>query len=84
MNYFGRILEPGLITSAMAGRLIKISLTRLYAEDRFLGPFRHKEGELEYIDTNEGDVAFFTGREWIERRGVTIYELLYHGGLIKQ
>jgi hypothetical protein len=38
---------------------------------------------LEYIDTKEGDVSFFTGREWIERRGVKVYELLYHGGLIK-
>ena len=83
MNYFGYILEPTLITSTEAGRLIKSGLTRLYAEGRFLGPFHHSEGELEYIDTNEGDVSFFTGREWIERHGVKVYELRYHGGLIK-
>jgi hypothetical protein len=84
MNCFGYILEPTLITSAEAGRIIKSGLTRLYAEGRFLGLFHHSEGELEYIDTNEGDVSFFTGREWIERRGVKVYELLYHWGLIKQ
>jgi hypothetical protein len=83
MNYFGYILEPTLITSAEAGRLIKSSLTKLYVEGRFLGPFHHSEGDLEYIDTNEGDVSFFTGREWIEQRGVKVYELLYHGGTIK-
>jgi hypothetical protein len=84
MNYFGRILKPDKITSAQAGALIKSSLTRMYAESRFLGHFEHTDGDLTYVDTNEGDVQFFTGREWISRAGEILYELVYHGGVIKE
>jgi hypothetical protein len=63
MNYFGRILKPERITSAQAGAMIKSSLTKMYAEGRFLGHFEHSEGDLVYVDTNEGNVQFFTGRE---------------------
>lgn len=82
MNYFGRILAPGKITSAEAGVMIKISLTRMYAEGRFLGGFAHSEGEQTYVDASEGDIAYFTGREYIRRSGEVVYELVYHGGLV--
>src|SRR5512139_3944287 len=65
MNYFGRILDDQRITSAKAGEIIKESLTRMYAEGRFLGGFEHITGEYIYTDTSTGDVSFFTGREWI-------------------
>jgi hypothetical protein len=84
MNYFGRILKPDKITSAQAGKMIKQSLTRMYAEDRFLGGFEHTEGDLHYVDTNEGDIRFFTGKEWIDQSGEIVYELVYHGGLIRE
>ncbi len=84
MNYFGRILKPEKITSAQAGAMIKASLTKMYAEGRFLGRFEHSEGDLTYVDTNEGDVQFFTGREWISRGVETVYELVYHGGIVKE
>ena len=83
MNYYGRILNPGRITSAQAGAMIRASLTRLYAEGRFLGGFELSEGELTYVDTNQGDPEFFTGREWISREEEVVYELVYHGGLIR-
>ncbi|MBN1312272.1 MAG: hypothetical protein JXB30_12710 [Anaerolineae bacterium] len=84
MNYFGRILQPDKISSAQAGEMIKQSLTRMYAEDRFLGGFEHTEGDLHYVDTNEGDVRFFTGKEWIDRNGEIVYELVYHGGIVRE
>jgi Domain of unknown function (DUF5680) len=83
MNYFGRLVHPARITSAQAGEMIKVSLSKMYAEGRFLGGYTHTEGELTYADTSEGDVQFFTGREWISRGGDLVYELVYHGGLIK-
>ncbi len=83
MNYFGYILQPDRITSAQAGHVIKGSLTRLYAEGRFLGGFEHTIDNLCYVDTNTGSVSLFHGKEWIEREGQIAYELLYHGGLIK-
>jgi hypothetical protein len=83
MNYYGFILKPELITPEQAGHMIKASLSRLYTENRFLGGFRYNEGEFTYFDSSEGEFTHFTGREWIERGGVKAYELVYHGGLIK-
>ena len=83
MNYYGRILEPSRITAAEAGAIIKNSLSKMYREGRFLGGFGHATPTGTYTDTNDGDLGAFTGREWIERDGVKVYELVYHGGLIK-
>jgi hypothetical protein len=83
MNYYGRILEPGLINSAQAGSIIQQSLTKMYAEGRFLGNFTCTSGEYTYQDTNQGNVEYFTGKEWINRNGIIVYELVYHGGLLK-
>jgi hypothetical protein len=83
MNYFGRILDSQRITSAQAGQVIKESLTRMYAQGRFLGGFEHRMGDYTYTDTSSGEVDFFTGKEWISLGGVTVYELVYHGGLVR-
>jgi hypothetical protein len=83
MNYYGRILLPDLITPAQAGLVIKVSLSRLYREDRFLGGFTWTEGEFVYFDTNDGDLTHYTGKETIVHDGKVAYELVYHGGLIK-
>ena len=84
MNYYGRILEPDLLEAAEAGLIIKQSLSAMYKEGRFLGGFEHDTGDGVYVDTSAGDVASFTGQEWITREGVRVYELIYHGGLIKE
>ena len=83
MNYFGYILRPELITPSQAGQMIKASLSRMYAENRFLGGYRYSEGVFTYFDSSDGELERFTGREWIERDGLKVYELVYHGGLIK-
>jgi hypothetical protein len=84
MNYYGYILKPELITPAQAGHMIKASLSRMYTEGRFLGGFQYGEDDFTYFDTNEGEFSHFMGREWIERAGIKAYELVYHGGLIKE
>jgi hypothetical protein len=83
MNYYGRILRPDRITPSQAGQVIKASLSKMYLEGRFLGGFEYQHEGFSYTDTNEGDTASFRGREFISRAGETAYELLYHGGLIK-
>jgi len=84
MNYYGRILEPELIVAAEAGKIIKASLTAMYREGRFLGGHEWTIGDDVYTDTSDGDVTSFTGKEQITRRGVVVYDLVYHGGLIKE
>lgn len=83
MNYYGKILAPTLIHAAQAGHIIKVSLSKLYEEGRFLGGFVCEVDDCTYTDTNEGAVESFTGKEWITRQGRQVYELVYHGGLIK-
>jgi hypothetical protein len=83
MNYYGRILDPGRITAAEAGQIIQESLSRMYQEGRFLGGFEHEAQGGTYVDSSEGDVSSFKGTEFIVRDGVKVYELDYHGGLIR-
>jgi len=82
-NYFGYILKAEQITSAQAGQVIKAALTAMYAENRFLGGFEYTLDQFKYIDTSEGDFRLFRGKEWIESDGDVVYELVYHGGLIR-
>jgi hypothetical protein len=84
MNYYGRVLEPSLITAAETGQIIQESLSKMYQEGRFLGGFEYATRDDIYVDTNEGDIASFTGRESITRENVKVYELVYHGGLVKE
>jgi hypothetical protein len=83
MNYYGRILRDDLLSGAQAGQMIKASLSRMYQEGRFLGGFEHTESDLTYIDTSEGNADSFRGREIIRREQEVAYELVYHGGLIR-
>ncbi len=83
MNYYGKIIKPEAITAAEAGQIIKASLSQLYQQERFLGGFECTINGLTYTDTNQGDLESFTGKEWISRRELRVYELVYHGGLIK-
>jgi hypothetical protein len=83
MNYYGRIIEPAMITPAEAGQIIQESLSHMYEEVRFLGGFEHATANGTYIDTSEGDVSSFRGQESIVRGGVRVYELVYHGGLVR-
>jgi Domain of unknown function (DUF5680) len=82
-NYFGHILEPDLIDGERTGQVIKSSLSLLYAQGRFLGGFEATDGDCHYHDTSSGDAGWFQGREWIDLDGKTVYELFYHGGLVR-
>jgi hypothetical protein len=83
MNYYGYILVPEELSAEESGKVIKESLTALYSEGRFLSGFKHQTTLGLYIDTNEGDVSNFHGMEWTERGGRRLYELRYHGGLVR-
>jgi uncharacterized protein DUF5680 len=83
MNYYGHILRDDLLTGAQAGQMIKASLSRMYKEGRFLGGFEYAENDLTYVDASEGNADSFHGREFIRRGQDIAYELVYHGGLIR-
>jgi hypothetical protein len=83
MNYYGRIIQPEKITGAEVGKILKTSLSEMYKEGRFLGGFEYTVGDCTYTDTSQGDLESFSGKEWITREKEVVYELLYHGGMIK-
>jgi hypothetical protein len=83
MNYYGRILEPEQMDQAQAGEILRKALSSLYEEGRFLGGYQYSVGDITYIDLNDGDISQFSGREWMLRGETKVYELQYHGGLIK-
>jgi hypothetical protein len=62
-NYFSHILETALITAERAGQVIKLSLTKMYAEGRFLGGFKTVDGDPPNQDASRGDATWFQGRE---------------------
>jgi len=84
MNYYGRILEPEHIRADEAGQIIKQSLSAMYQEGRFLGGYEYVTENGTYFDTSQGELTSFTGQEWIVRENIRVYELVYHGGLIRQ
>ena len=57
--------------------------TKMYEEARFLGGFEYSEGNLRYVDSNTNDIRAFQGIEQIHLNNTLIYELTYHGGLIR-
>jgi hypothetical protein len=83
MNYYGRIIQPEKITGAEVGKILKTSLSEMYKEGRFLGGFEYTVDDFIYWDTSQGGMESFSGREWITRDNQVVYELLYHGGMIK-
>jgi hypothetical protein len=83
MNYYGRILRDDLITGSQTGQIIKASLSLMYKEGRFLGGFQHSEHQFTYEDTSEGNADHFHGREIIRYEQDIVYELVYHGGLVR-
>lgn len=83
MNYYGKILRADLYDGARAGRVIQESLGKLYRTGHFLGASVNETSDGKYFDSNEGDVSSFLGYEWIELNGEKVYDLHYHGGVIK-
>ena len=83
MNYFGYILQPEKINAERAGAVIKTALAELYQSGRFLGSFSKQTEYGYYSDESHGSVERFHGKEKILIEGEPVYQLDYHGGLIK-
>ena len=83
MNYYGCVLLPDLIDASRAGETIKAALSAMYAQGRFLGGFQWAGPNGKYVDSSQGDVRHFRGREVILVQGVEAYALDYFGGLVK-
>ena len=83
MNYYGRILEPTRFDGARAAQVIRAGRGGMYQAGRFLGDHRETTADGVFFNTSSGSLTAFQGCEWIELEGLRVYELVYHGGLVK-
>lgn len=83
MNYHGYILRPDLIDGSSAARIMRSAHHGSHSQGRLLDNFNHDVDERRYSIRASGRVEHFTGQEEIAMNGVIVYQLIYHGGLIK-
>lgn len=83
MNYAGRILPGAAYDGARAARVAQPARAGLYGQGRFLGAHTLATPDGIYFNVSQGDLDHFTGRESIELEGAAVYEMLYHGGLVR-
>jgi hypothetical protein len=77
MNYSGRVIGKGF-----DGDFLKEALLRVPEQSPYRGPIEYQEGSFLYCNTSAGEPDWFFGREEIFKNGVSIYECIYHGGIV--
>ena len=77
MNYSGRVAGKGF-----DGDFLKAALLRVPESAPYRGPIEYQDGPLLYCNTSAGAPDWFFGREEIFRSGVSVYECIYHGGIV--
>lgn len=82
MNYHGLVLSPET-APAEVYLFLKQALPRPDKSLPLRGPKHHSAANMVYLNQVKGDLNRFQGRENIELDGESVYELRYHGGLIR-
>ncbi len=82
MNYSGRCLKT-TISKKEIFSFLKRCLRKVDIDNLFRGPSEYCWGDYIYKNKTKGDVNNFCGEEFIYYKNKRIYELKYHGGLIK-
>ena len=85
MSYNGGMIKKYQDDEAFSGRtfvFLKEALKRVQKLRPFRGPESFKDGDFEYIDETEGDIALFNGCERILHKSEEVFRQRYFGGLI--
>jgi hypothetical protein len=81
MNYYGWMVSSTIPEGF--SEFLKQALQRVTEASPYRGPEEYKDGNFSYGCGCEGDLTRFSGEEWIELNGKVIYELVFHGGEIR-
>lgn len=81
MNYVGRMLTETIPNGFSP--FLKDALMMVPEEMPYRGPEEHMNGDFRYTCTVEGDVFWFRGKEVVFYKGERIYQLYFHGGMIR-
>jgi len=78
MNYCGHSVAEGF-----DGDFLRAALMAVPDDAPFRGPIEYQDGPLLYCNTLSGNPGWFFGREEIFKSGVSVYECMYHGGIVR-
>ena len=80
MNYIGRLLsEDG---KQSIDFLTKV-LAQVNLEMPYRGPMFYQDGKFVYVNSANGEFNWFQGNEKIYFEDGQVYELVYHGGIVR-
>jgi len=82
MNYSGRFLVDDCLKTDLYA-FLKKSLKKVNQKTIFRGPEKFKQGIFSYVNAIKGKADDFHGEEFIYCKGKKVYELRYHGGVLK-
>ena len=85
MGYAGGLLSPTASSGEVGQvyRFLRAALRRVEAHRPYRGPNVYREGAYTYTDESHADLAAFWGVETITQADKPVYELRYHGGLLR-
>src|SRR3989344_6951445 len=83
MNYYGQILSKAVGAKEIY-EFLKEALLQVDESMPFRGPKILDEGNFSYRNSNSGSVEEFHGVEMVLYKGKRVYELQYHGGIVKK
>lgn len=79
LNYQGRVLHTDF-----SSNFLKEALFQVTPERSFRGPVHFQKGASVYHCQFDGDLEWVTGREEVYFNEKKVYELVFHGGLLKE
>lgn len=82
MVYYGFVkkgIEPNKIYPVLQG-----ALRQMPKEYPFRGPNKYEQDKYIYTNTWEGDVEYYSGKEYIKQDKETLYKATYLGGLVER
>ena len=77
MNYAGRLL------SGQLDNFLMDALAQVNVEMPYRGPVFYRDGKYTYVNSVSGKLDWFQGAEKIYYDDEMIYELFYHGGMVR-
>ena len=83
MNFYGKVISDK-VSAKDVYKFLKKAMLQIKEDRPFRGPSEFKEDDWKYTDESKGDIDNFSGKEKIYYRNELVYELEYHGGLIKE
>ncbi len=83
MNFYGKIIS-NKVSAKDVYDLLKKAMLHIKEDCPFRGPSEFKENDFKYTDESEGTIEDFKGKEKIYYKWELVYELEYHGGLVKK